>query len=106
MLIPVSRLAEARGWARPLLGSALSRTREPRRFLQVLGSSRCWQGPVRLERRLSPRQVLEAAEPPSHYAPADDPALRDRAWIEAQRELSRLRQWVAIWEGRSSVSES
>lgn len=37
------------------------------------------------------RQVLEAAELPSHYASADDPSGQDRAWIEAQWALGRLR---------------
>jgi len=34
--------------------------------------------------------VLEAADLPSHYASADDPTIRDRAWIEAQWTRARL----------------
>jgi predicted AAA+ superfamily ATPase len=35
--------------------------------------------------------VLDASGLPSHYASADELALRDRAWIEAQWEIGRLR---------------
>ncbi len=37
------------------------------------------------------RQVLSRTNIPFHYASADDPVLKDRAWIEQQWELARLR---------------
>lgn len=37
------------------------------------------------------RQVLDVLEVPNHYASADDPGGRDRAWIEAQWEIGRAR---------------
>jgi len=55
---------------------------EPRR-LQVVS------GPRQVGKTTLVRQVLDAADPPSHYASADDPALRDAAWLEAQWEEGR-----------------
>lgn len=34
---------------------------------------------------------MEALDFPLHYASADEPALKDRAWVEAQWDLLRLR---------------
>jgi predicted AAA+ superfamily ATPase len=36
------------------------------------------------------RQVMEALPFPSHYATADEPTLKDRAWLEAQWETARF----------------
>jgi predicted AAA+ superfamily ATPase len=61
-------------------------------------ASRLAEKPARLQVVSGPRQVgkttvvlqaLEASEAPSHYASADDPALRDAAWLEAQWEEGR-----------------
>jgi hypothetical protein len=70
---------------RPVLATLLARAREPRRFLQVLA------GPRQTGKTTLARQVLEAIRIPSHYASADDPMLRDRAWLEAQWDLGRER---------------
>jgi len=34
---------------------------------------------------------MEDLEIPSHYVSADEPALKDRIWIEQQWEIARLR---------------
>lgn len=61
-------------------------------------ASRLAERPARLQVVSGPRQVgkttvvlqaLEASDAPSHYASADDPALRDTAWLEAQWEEGR-----------------
>ena len=75
----------AREFRRPIFETALARVREERRFIQVLA------GPRQVGKTTLARQVLEAAGLASHYASADDPAPRDRAWIEAQWEIGRLR---------------
>ena len=72
-------------YRRPIFETALARAREPRRFIQVLA------GPRQVGKTTLARQVLEAVELPSHYASADDALGRDRAWLEAQWELGRLR---------------
>lgn len=60
--------------------------------------ARLSDGPTRLQVLSGPRQVgkttvvrqaLAATEAPSHYASADDPTLRDSAWLEAQWEDGR-----------------
>ncbi len=70
---------------RPVFETILARVRERRRFIQILA------GPRQAGKTTLARQVLEAAGLPSHYASADEPALRDRAWIEAQWQLGRRR---------------
>jgi len=67
-----------------LFDTLLARVKEPRRFIQVLA------GPRQTGKTTLARQVLEAVGLPSHYASADDPATRDRAWIEAQWTRGRL----------------
>ena len=72
-------------------------------------AARLAEKPARLQVVSGPRQVgkttvvlqaLEASDAPSHYASADDPALRDAAWLEAQweegRRLARGRSGGAI----------
>ncbi len=70
---------------RPGFATVLSRLRERRRFIQVLA------GPRQAGKTTLARQALDAAGLPSHYASADEPAIRDRAWIGAQWEIGRLR---------------
>ncbi len=70
---------------RPTFATVLSRLRERRRFIQVLA------GPRQAGKTTLARQVLDAAGLPSHYASADEPTIRDRAWIAAQWEIGRLR---------------
>src|SRR5437879_573775 len=63
---------------RPAFDALARRLREPRRFIQVMA------GPRQVGKTTLVRQVLEGLTVPSHYASADDPALRDRAWLRAQ----------------------
>lgn len=63
----------------------LGRVREPRRFIQVLA------GPRQVGKTTLAQQVVEAAGIPAHSASADEPALRGRAWLEAQWEVGRAR---------------
>jgi predicted AAA+ superfamily ATPase len=69
-----------------------------RRGIFDLLASRLGEAPSRLQVVSGPRQVgkttvvrqaLDAADAPSHYASADDPALRDAAWLSAQWEEGR-----------------
>jgi uncharacterized protein len=46
-------------------------------------------GPRQVGKTTVVRQALAAANMPSHYASADDPALRDAAWLEAQWQEGR-----------------
>ena len=62
----------------------VSRLKEPRRFLQVLA------GPRQVGKTTLARQAMESLGMPAHYASADEPGLRDRAWVEQQWEVARL----------------
>ena len=70
-------------YVRPIHKTILQRLREPRRFLQVLA------GPRQTGKTTLIRQVLAKAHIPSHYASADDPALKDRVWIDQQWNAAR-----------------
>ncbi len=63
----------------------LRRLREPRRFVQVLA------GPRQAGKTTVVRQVMEASALPAHYASADEPTLRHRAWLEQQWDVGRLK---------------
>ncbi len=63
----------------------LKRLKERRRFVQVLA------GPRQVGKTTVVRQVMEASKMPAHYASADEPALRDRTWIEQQWDIGRLK---------------
>lgn len=69
---------------RPISSILIERLDEPRRFIQIL------IGPRQTGKTTIARQVIPRTNFPSHYASADDPLLRDRAWIEQQWELARL----------------
>ncbi len=57
---------------------------EPRRFVQVVA------GPRQVGKTTMVHQVLEAFEGRSVFASADEPTLRDTAWLTAQWERARL----------------
>src|SRR6266849_11089460 len=63
----------------------LKRLKEKRRFLQVLA------GPRQVGKTTVVRQVMAASKIPAHYASADEPTLRDRTWLEQQRDIARLK---------------
>ena len=52
-----------------------ARLEEPRRFLQVVA------GPRQVGKTTLVEQVFAAAERPTVYASADEPSLRDAAWL-------------------------
>jgi len=64
--------------------SALSRLKEPRRFIQVLA------GPRQVGKTTLAQQLMTALPWRTHYASADEPSLHNRVWIEQQWELGRL----------------
>lgn len=66
-------------------GSILeTRLHEPRRFLQIIS------GPRQVGKPILARQALSRAKIPHRFASADEPALKDAAWLSAQWEASRL----------------
>jgi predicted AAA+ superfamily ATPase len=70
---------------RPIYTVLLNRVREPRRFIQVLA------GPRQTGKTTLARQTIESLDIPSHYASADEPALKDSTWIEQQWEVARTK---------------
>ena len=62
----------------------LQRLREPRRFIQVVA------GPRQVGKTTLVRQVVAELQVPVTWASADDPGLRDRAWLGAQWEAARV----------------
>ena len=72
-------------YKRPLFQTLQSRLKEPRRFLQVLA------GPRQAGKTTLARQAMEGGRTRSHYVSADEPTLQDRAWIEQQWDLGRLK---------------
>jgi predicted AAA+ superfamily ATPase len=60
------------------------RLREPRRFLQIVTGAR------QVGKTTLVRQVLEGLDRPHRFASADEPTLRDSAWLRAQWEAARL----------------
>lgn len=69
---------------RPVCRTLISRLKESRRFLQVLA------GPRQVGKTTLAHQAMKALGLPAHYASADEPGLRDRAWLEQQWEVARL----------------
>jgi predicted AAA+ superfamily ATPase len=63
----------------------LGRLKEPRRFIQVLG------GPRQTGKTTIALQIMDGFPGSVHYASGDEPTLKDRAWIEEQWEVARLR---------------
>ena len=59
------------------------RLREPRRFIEVLS------GPRHTGKTTIARQINEETRIIAHYASADEPALKDRIWIEQQWQIAR-----------------
>jgi uncharacterized protein len=70
-------------YKRPTYQVLLKRLKEPRRFMQVLA------GPRQVGKTTLVQQVLEGLPCPSHYASADEPITKDRAWVEQQWDTAR-----------------
>ena len=71
-------------YKRPIYQIVAKRLREPRRFMQVLA------GPRQTGKTTLAHQILSDFKGPGHYATGDEPALRDRFWIEQQWEKARF----------------
>jgi predicted AAA+ superfamily ATPase len=69
---------------RPQAETLAARLEEPRRLLQFVA------GPRQTGKTTLVHQVLDSGTRPSVYASADEPALRDAAWLAAQWERARL----------------
>ena len=61
-----------------------TRLAEPRRFLHVVA------GPRQVGKTTLVQQVLAQLDRPTVFVSADEPALRDEAWLAAQWERARL----------------
>ncbi|HUT34159.1 MAG TPA: ATP-binding protein [Planctomycetota bacterium] len=82
-------------YQRPVFRVLAGRLSEPRRFIQVLA------GPRQTGKTTLARQVMAGFSGTAHYASADEPALKDRIWIEQQWEVARTRARGAGQEGRA-----
>ncbi|SPD74713.1 conserved hypothetical protein [uncultured Desulfobacterium sp.] len=71
-------------YKRPCFNILLARLTEQRRFLQVLA------GPRQCGKTTLARQIMEEYPGETHYASADEPALKSRTWIEQQWDNTRL----------------
>lgn len=69
---------------RPIFRKIFTRLQEKRRFIQVLA------GPRQTGKTTLARQIMDSIDFPVHYASADEPALKDRNWIEQQWETARF----------------
>lgn len=71
-------------YKRPVFKKIKARLKEKRRFIQVL------VGPRQTGKTTLARQVMDSLDYPIHYASADEPALKDRLWVEQQWDAARL----------------
>lgn len=78
----MSKLSSS-SFRRPRAEILASRLAEPRRFLQVVA------GPRQVGKTTLVHQVLAEVGVPAVYASADEPALRDTAWLAAQWDRGR-----------------
>ena len=70
---------------RSMYGVLKERLSQPRRFIQVLA------GPRQTGKTTLARQIMAGMKIPGHYASADEPALKDRTWLEQQWEVVRTK---------------
>ena len=71
-------------FVRPRAAELLNRLQEPRRFIQIVA------GPRQVGKTTLALHVASECGLPHHIASADEPTLRDSAWIETQWETVRL----------------
>ena len=77
-------MSNLESYKRPVFDVLVSRLEEPAQHIQIVS------GPRQVGKTTVVRQALATlGEEQSHYASADDPALRDAAWLEAQWEEGR-----------------
>jgi predicted AAA+ superfamily ATPase len=70
-------------YKRQIFSTVIKRLSEPRRFIQVL------TGPRQTGKTTLVQQIIAELDIPSLYATADEPALKDRIWIEQQWQACR-----------------
>lgn len=68
---------------RAIFSTLVDRLAEPPARLQIVS------GPRQVGKTTVVRQALDACDLPNHYASADDPTLRDTAWLDAQWQEGR-----------------
>ena len=78
------RKTNSTGFQRHQARILLERLLEERRFIQVVS------GPRQVGKTTIVRQVLDRLDEPALYVSADEPTLRDSAWLRAQWERARL----------------
>ncbi len=87
-------MSKLQTYRRPIFSLLAERLMEDATRIQVVS------GPRQVGKTTMVRQALRELDQPSHYASADDPTLRDAAWLEAQweegRRLARDRRGGAI----------
>jgi predicted AAA+ superfamily ATPase len=71
-------------YKRPVFFELVKRLEEPRRFMQILA------GPRQTGKTTLALQAIESSKIKSHFASADEPAIKDRTWIEQQWDVARL----------------
>jgi len=62
-------------YKRSVLHVILRRLKEKRKFIQILA------GPRQTGKTTLARQVMENIHMPVHYGTADDPAIKDKVWL-------------------------
>lgn len=72
-------------YKRPIYNEIFKRINEKRRFVEVL----C--GPRQVGKTTLVRQIMDESNIPAHYASADEPTLQDRAWLNQQWDIARLK---------------
>lgn len=71
-------------YRRPIYEKLHTRITEKRQFIQVLS------GPRQVGKTTLAHQIIDGLQFPAHYATADEPALKDRVWINQQWEAARV----------------
>lgn len=74
---------ESASYRRPRTGDLIRRLREPRQFIQVVTGAR------QVGKTTMVGQVLDELDRPGVYASADEPTLRNAAWLHAQWDEAR-----------------
>jgi predicted AAA+ superfamily ATPase len=72
-------------YIRPIYQTIMGRLQESRKFIQVLA------GPRQVGKTTLASQIAQSTPLETHYASADEPALKDFSWVEQQWEIGRLR---------------
>jgi uncharacterized protein len=87
-------MSDSGTFRRDIFHELLSRLEQDAERIQVV------RGPRQVGKTTAVKQVLKEIDAPTHYTSADDPALRDAAWLEAQwehgRQLARVRNGAAV----------